>query len=62
MSYQRRRRITMTVYVDPDQKATLDRLSKVTRVPSAEYVREGIDIVLTKYKKHLRWAVTHGLR
>lgn len=52
----------MTVYVDPDQKATLDRLSKVTRVPSAEYVREGIDIVLTKYKKHLRWAVTHGLR
>ncbi len=44
----------MTVYVDPDQKAALDKLSKVTRVPTAEYIREGVDTVLAKYKKHLR--------
>lgn len=54
MSYSRRKRITTTVYLDPEQKAALDELSKITRVPAAEYVREGVDMVLARYKKQLR--------
>jgi len=54
MSYKRRKRITMTIYVDPDQKMALDTLSKVTRIPTSEYVREAIDDLLMKYKRHLK--------
>ncbi len=56
MSYKRRKRITMTIYVDLHQKTALDTLSKVTRVPTSEYVREAIDDLLVKYKKHLKRA------
>lgn len=44
----------MTVYVDPEQKAALDKLSKVTRVPVAEYMREAVDDLLVKYGKYLK--------
>ena len=54
MSYKRRKRITMTIYVDPHQKTALDTLSRVTRVPTSEYVREAVDDLLMKYKKHLK--------
>jgi len=46
----------MTIYVDLHQKTALDTLSKVTRVPTSEYVREAIDDLLVKYKKHLKRA------
>jgi hypothetical protein len=47
-------RIRTNVYIDPDQKAALERLTAETRVPWAEYVREGINLVLEKYKRKTR--------
>jgi len=47
-------RIRTNVYIDPDQKAALERLTAETRVPWAEYVREGINMVLEKYKRKPR--------
>jgi len=45
------KRIKTAIYFDPEQKAALEALSKQTRVPWATYVREGIDMVLAKYRK-----------
>lgn len=41
-------------YLTPQQKAALDRLSKATRVPRAEYLREAVDDLLKKYAKTLK--------
>ncbi len=38
------------LYLDPSQKAALKDLSKRTRVPMAVYLREGVDMLLAKYK------------
>ena len=47
-------RVRVTLYLDADQKKMLKTLSKKTRVVWSEYVREGVDMVLKKYKKHLK--------
>lgn len=41
----------ITAYLRPDQKEKIDELSKRTRVPAAEYLREGIDLVLDRYRE-----------
>lgn len=46
--------VQMPAYLTPKQKADLSRLSKATRVPMQEYLREGVDMVLERYKKELR--------
>ncbi len=46
--------IQTVAYLKPKQKADLERLSKATRVTQAEYLREGVDMVLSRYKKHLK--------
>ena len=46
--------IQITAYLRPEQKVALDRLSKATRVRQAEYLREGLDMVLARYKKQLK--------
>ncbi len=46
--------IQIVAYLKPKQKTDLERLSKATRVTQAEYLREGLDMVLAKYKKELR--------
>ena len=45
--------IQITAYLRPEQKTALDRLSKATRVKQAEYLREGLDMVLARYEKAL---------
>jgi hypothetical protein len=35
---------------DTEKAALLDRLSKGTRVPKQEYLREAVDLLLKKYK------------
>jgi predicted DNA-binding protein len=50
---KRGRKVMIPVYVEPEQKEALKQLNEATRVPVAEYVREGIDMVLEKYQKHL---------
>ncbi len=47
-------RIRVNFYLEPEQKDALERLTKVTRVPWSEYVREGVDMVLDRYKRHLK--------
>lgn len=49
-----KKRIKIAVYLDPEQKAALGKLSEQTRVPWAEYVREAVDDLLKKYNQQLK--------
>jgi predicted DNA-binding protein len=48
-----RKKISTTVYITPEQDERLKRLHEETKVPVAEYIRQGIDLVLEKYKDQL---------
>jgi len=48
-----RKKISTTVYITPEQNALLKQLHARTKVPVAEYIRQGIDMVLMKYQEHL---------
>lgn len=48
-----RKKISTTVYITQDQSEKLKLLNKKTKVPVAEYIREGIDLVLEKHKNLL---------
>ena len=45
-----RKKISTTVYITQEQSEQLKLLNKKTKVPVAEYIREGIDMVLNKHK------------
>jgi len=45
-----RKKISTTVYITPEQNDLLKQLNQKTKVPIAEYIREGIDLVLSKHK------------
>lgn len=40
----------LLAYLEPKQKEALEKLSKKTRVSMNAYIREGVDMVLKKYK------------
>ncbi len=44
----------ITTYIRVSQKERLKHLSSHTRVPVSEYLREGIDLVLDKYREELQ--------
>ena len=44
----------ITTYILVSQKEKLKNLSDKTRVPISEYLREGIDLVLDKYREELQ--------
>jgi hypothetical protein len=46
--------IQTVAYLTPKQKSDLSKLSAETRVSQQAYLREGVDMVLAKYKRHLR--------
>jgi len=48
-----RKKISTTVYITPEQDARLKALNQVTKVPVAEYIRQGIDMVLALYEKEM---------
>jgi hypothetical protein len=48
-----RKKISTTVYITPEQDAALKQLNQKTKVPVAEYIRQGIELVLEKYRDHL---------
>lgn len=48
-----RKKISTTVYITQEQNNLLKLLNQKTKVPIAEYIREGIDLVLEKHKQHL---------
>ena len=45
-----RKKISTTVYITPEQNDRLKVLHDRTKVPVAEYIRQGIDLVLEKYR------------
>jgi predicted DNA-binding protein len=45
-----RKKISTTIYITPEQDEALKTLNARTKVPVAEYIRQGIDLVLDKYR------------
>lgn len=48
-----RKKISTTVYITPEQDARLKLLHGRTKVPVAEYIRQGIDLILEKHQDKL---------
>ncbi len=48
-----RKKISTTIYITPEQNEALKLLNDRTKVPVAEYIRQGIDLVLDKYRRAL---------
>jgi predicted DNA-binding protein len=48
-----RKKVSTTIYITPEQNELLKLLNQKTKVPVAEYIRQGIDLVLEKYKADL---------
>ena len=48
-----RKKISTTIYITPEQDAALKQLNAKTKVPMAEYIRQGIDLILAKHKADL---------
>lgn len=53
-----RKKISTTVYITPEQNLLLKQLHARTKVPVAEYIRQGIDLVLAQYSDQLPGQVT----
>lgn len=53
-----RKKISTTVYITPEQDERLKLLNDRTKVPVAEYIRQGIDLVLEKYRGALPGQLT----
>ena len=47
------KKISTTVYITQEQNNRLKLLNQKTKVPIAEYIREGIDLVLERHRQHL---------
>lgn len=54
------KKITTTVYITEDQNRLLKELNRRTRVPIAEFIREGIDLVLQRNRQHLPGQLEFG--
>ena len=48
-----RNKLPTTVYITEEQQQLLKLLSERTKVPVAAYIREGIEMILKKYRKDL---------
>lgn len=48
-----RKKVSTTVYITAEQSEQLKQLNLKTKVPVAEYIREGIDLVLERYESKL---------
>ncbi len=52
------KKISTTVYITEEQKRKLEILHKKTKVPIAEYIRQGIDLILEENKDKLVEQIT----
>jgi predicted DNA-binding protein len=43
-----------TVFVDEITLARLNKLSAITRIPKAVFIREGVDLMLDKHEEKLK--------
>lgn len=53
-----RKKISTTIYIEPEQSEKLKLLHARTKVPIAVYIREGIDMVLRHYEHMLPGQLT----
>jgi predicted DNA-binding protein len=53
-----RKKVSTTIYITPEQSEQLKLLHDKTKVPVAEYIRQGIDLVLEKQKDNLPGQLT----
>jgi hypothetical protein len=53
-----RKKISTTVYITPEQNERLKQLHDKTKVPVAEFIRQGIDMVLDREKRNLPGQMT----
>lgn len=56
MARAKRNLVQISVYLTEEQDKKLHRLSKITKIPAALYIREGLDVVLQQYKTILAGA------
>jgi len=49
----KKKKVSTTVYLTEDQVVALRELHNRTRVPVAEYIRMGIDMILSEYAEKL---------
>ncbi len=47
------KKMTTTVYITEEQNQMLKELNRRTKVPVAEFIREGIDLVIDKHRSKL---------
>lgn len=47
------KKVATTIYITEGQQRRLKQLNERTKVPIAEYIRQGIDLALEKYAEHL---------
>ena len=55
-----RKKISTTIYITPEQSERLKQLHDKTKVPVAEYIRQGIDLILEQHKQQLPGQLTLG--
>lgn len=48
-----KRKITTTIYLTEEQQTLLRELSQRSKVPVAEYIRQGVDLILKKHSRRL---------
>ena len=48
-----KRKVTTTIYLTEEQQTLLRELSQRSKVPIAEYIRQGVDLILKKYSRRL---------
>jgi predicted DNA-binding protein len=53
-----RKKISTTIYITPEQSERLKQLHERTRVPVAEYIRQGIDLILERHRPELPGQLT----
>jgi predicted DNA-binding protein len=53
-----RKKVSTTIYITPEQSERLKLLNERTKVPVAEYIRQGIDLVLERYRANLPGQLT----
>ncbi|MDP3276521.1 MAG: ribbon-helix-helix domain-containing protein [Deltaproteobacteria bacterium] len=53
-----RKKVSTTVYIEPEQAEKLRLLHERTKVPVAVYIREGIELVLGRYEHLLPGQLT----
>lgn len=48
--FMSRRKVSTTIYITPEQNERLKLLHDKTKVPIAEYIRQGIDLILDRHR------------